>query len=40
LSDFSLFITPKMPVSCFRKNDEYNPTNENAILVKTGIPKV
>ena len=40
LSDFSLFITSKRLDSCFRRNDEYHPINENVIPVKTGIQEV
>ncbi len=39
LSDFSLFITSKILDSCFRRNDDYHPMNENVIPVKTGIQK-
>jgi hypothetical protein len=39
LSDFSLLITSKILDSCFRRNDDYPPMNENVIPVKTGIQK-
>jgi hypothetical protein len=39
LSDFSLLVTSKILDSCFRRNDDYQPMNENVIPVKTGIQK-
>ena len=39
MSDFSLLITLKILDSCFRRNDDYHPMNENVIPVKTGIQK-
>jgi hypothetical protein len=39
MSDFSLLITSKILDSCFRRNDDYHPMNENVIPVKTGIQK-
>jgi len=39
LSDFSLFITSKILDSCFRRNDDYHPMNENVIPVKLVLAK-
>jgi hypothetical protein len=39
LSVFSLLVKTKILDSCFRRNDDYQPTNENVIPVKTGIQK-
>ena len=39
LSDSSLLVTSKILDSCFRRNDDYQPMNENVIPVKTGIQR-
>ncbi len=39
LSDFSSFIESNILDSCFRRNDDCHPMNENVIPVKTGIQK-
>src|SRR4030042_2125673 len=35
-----MLITSKILDSCFCRNDDYRPMNENVIPVKTGIQKV